>query len=391
MSDRLVLLDASKVTDQALEALLQRESVTVWFQGGQQADESVDNAKLDALKVALDVGALSQDEYQQAVSRLVAEDPFKADEDRLALLRTALEGGALTEDLFKDAIGRLHLASGVQVGDMVEVRDDLASEWKAGSVTRITTETGKMQVFVQLNSYRTSHVWEYLRKPDVSMTAVEQIRKELANVTAERDRLQNQIQTMLREGTGGGGGLSRVLKTRASPLSARYEMYGLAFAIHANVMVRITGVTFGSRAVNPARITAYKCIEVSDRMLHAPNRWSPVSETGIIPAPTVDPFSLPITTALLIPANTSVTILIHSPDDMQAITYDRADSLVVQEDGCLQVMGADAAQKDMATNSTSRGFAFCGEIEYEIVDMPSSTPPSVHNSEPQLEDSSQID
>ncbi|KAJ9472622.1 hypothetical protein DIPPA_03202 [Diplonema papillatum] len=370
---RLVLLDASKVPDKALDNLLANGSLSLWLRLGRRADEGADPMKLSALKAALDIGALNDEEYAAALERLMPEDPFQSSAEKLALLQAAVEGGALTEDQFKDAVARLHLAQELKVGDRVEVRDTTIQDWRVGTVTKISAHSGRLEIYVQPDTYSAPHVWEYIRKHADNRDEMQRLQAEVDRLKAERDGLLARVDRLLRENRGDAEGDSRILKTPVAPKQAKYELYGFAFDIKSTVMIKIKALNFGTRTKRPSRVSVYASTDGVEKLRNDPSRWRIVSEPVIVQQTEEDTVCVPLTDPITIsPSDEGVTaLLVHSPDDMQAVVYSGSTAppgtCVVTEDGCLQIMTGDAAQQDRAICNTFRGFAFSGSVEYTVV------------------------
>ena len=373
MSDRLVLLDASKLDDEGLQRVVEAGEgrLEMFLRAGEERDTSQDAAKMDALKAAKDLGAISHEEYDAAMQRLVPQ-PFETDQAKLALLQAALDGEALGEAEFKDAVAKLHHTLGLQQGSRVEFRDNTHSEWRVGTVARMATENSRLSIFVRPDGFTTAHVWQYLRHPlaDARDEAA-LLRDDLARVTEERDGLLQRIDRLLRDGGGGGGGEggSRVLSSLVTPPKAKYELYGFSFRLQSTVMARVTAFSVGCRSPRPIRVTVYGSTEPLASLRADPSKWLPISEPQIIQQdPQGGTHTLTLKSPPVLAVGTPQNFLIHSPDDMRAIVYHRADAEVTAEDGCLLVLPGVAAQQSMSmAGSSYTGFSFVGSVEYTVL------------------------
>ena len=364
--DRFVLLDASRVAEDKLADVLDagEGNVSVWLQMGEERDPVLDKAKMDALKAALDVGALSLEEHEAAVQRLVP-DASDAEKAKVDLLQAAFDGGALTEYDFKNSIAKLHHALQLSVGDRVEFTDD-PREWRNGTVTSIATESTRLCIYVRPDGFETSHVWSYLRQPTDPRNELELLQEELNRMTEERDGYKSRCERLLKEGSGGEGGKS--LATLVQPAKGKYDMYGFCFQLRSTVLLKVTSVTVGCRSNVPVKMKVYMSEELGENLRSNPSRWHEVSEAVVFQQEgQSEPEPIELSVPIVLTPGVPVHVMVHSPDDMKAVIYHRAESPTTAEDGHLQILSGDAAQATKVVCNSYRGFAFCGTIGYSVL------------------------
>ena len=369
MASRFVLLDATKLSDQAIEKILQTYSdISIFLKEGGGSDDKVDSAKLDALKAALDVGAITEELHQQAMKELIPSDPFMEDTKRLELLKAALEGGALSSDTFRDAVSRLHLALDLNKGDRVLVRDDKNADWLSATVTKISADSGYLQVYAKPDTYDTDHVWQYLTKPDEeneALTSNDELQRQLKASQNECDQLRLQLDALTKQT---GTGESRQLTTRITSLQAKYELYGFAFDLAASATMKISAIHIGTRASQPCRVTIYHCVNGFEKMRQDPNGWKAVSDPMIMDKSSGNELiKIELTESVSLQAGDVSGILIHTSDDIQGVVYHRSDHQTDSNDGCLQILPGTAVQANRVIPSSSKGFSFVGTIEYILI------------------------
>eukprot|EP01060_Flectonema_neradi_P017711 TRINITY_DN2455_c0_g1_i4.p2 TRINITY_DN2455_c0_g1~~TRINITY_DN2455_c0_g1_i4.p2 ORF type:complete len:384 (+),score=70.61 TRINITY_DN2455_c0_g1_i4:226-1377(+) len=369
MTSRFVLLDATKASDQVIDKIIQTYSdISIFLKEGCESDDKVDTAKLDALKAALDVGAITEELHQQAMKELIPSDPFAEDAKRLELLKTALAEGALSPDTFRDAVSCLHLALDLNIGDRVLVTDNKNSDWLPASVTRISADSGHLQVYAKPDIYDTDHVWKHLKKPedeDEALTPAGTLQKELEASRKECEQLRLQLDALTKQT---GTGDSRLITTRVTSSQAKYELYGFAFDISASTTLRISAVHIGTRASQPCRVTIYHCVNGFQKMRQDPDGWKAVSDPVVMDKNSGSELvRIELSEPVSLQAGDVSGILIHTPDDIQGVVYHRSDHQTETNDGCIQVLPGTAVQANRLIPSSSKGFSFVGTIEYVIV------------------------
>eukprot|EP01063_Lacrimia_lanifica_P037916 TRINITY_DN7939_c0_g1_i4.p1 TRINITY_DN7939_c0_g1~~TRINITY_DN7939_c0_g1_i4.p1 ORF type:complete len:479 (+),score=102.03 TRINITY_DN7939_c0_g1_i4:239-1675(+) len=393
---RLVLVDASGLSDDDVAGLLLfHPGLKVWYHGrADAAQEEEAAAKLAALQQARDLRAIGEDEYCAAVARLLP-DPLDQENHRYKLLAAAFEAGALTDLQFREAVGRLHLTMGYEVGDRIEFRDPHA-DWGMGTITKFAADArGQLQVHIRPDGAEASHCYEHIRRPvaEGARREVDELREELAKCAAERAALQEQVGRYLAEARGGGMAVRgasppppRVLLTPTAAGHGRYELYGFCFGVASTTLVHVTSVTFGTRITQSATFTVYASTQGLNQLRQDASKWTAVAHPrAVAPSAPDAALRMGLETPVVVQPGKPVQFLVHSPHDIQAVVYHRAEAgglrvcarphagsggapMVTAEDGCVQILAGDAAQASRQINNTHAGFAFCGALEYSVAD-----------------------